>query len=124
MNVGLAILLALVVGWMLLVNRPVKGVRSIPGSELPRCLADADCLLVDVREPYEYKGGHVKGTKNIPLGQITQRLGELPREREIVLICRSGHRSLMAARKLKKLGYERVGSVRGGMASWKGGVVT
>lgn len=123
MNIGLAILLALIVGWFLYQKRPVKGVRSISPTELPGCLKGRNNVLVDVREQHEYESGHVGGMKNIPLGQITGRLSELPKEKEIVLICRSGNRSLMAARMLRRHGYEKVVNVRGGILAWKGPLV-
>ncbi len=74
-------------------------------------------LLVDVREPDEFREGHVAGAKLIPLGQLGGRLKELPKDREILCICASGSRSSLAVRQLSGLGYKVV-NVRGGMAAW------
>jgi rhodanese-related sulfurtransferase len=81
--------------------------------------SDKPTLIIDVREPYEYREGHIPGSKLIPLGQLTQRLNELgSKEQEVILVCRSGSRSGQAARKLSALGYKKVLNLRGGMLSW------
>lgn len=78
-------------------------------------------LVVDVREPNEYAGGHIPGSRLIPLGSLAQRLAELPRDRSIVAVCRSGARSASATRQLKAAGYEVV-NMAGGMLAWQGAV--
>lgn len=78
----------------------------------------AGALLVDVRERGEWQQGHAPNTKLIPLGTLSSRLSELPREREVLLICRSGNRSGQAQRQLLQLGYDRVVNVSGGMNAW------
>ena len=77
-----------------------------------------DGLLIDVRSPGEYRGGHARGAKSIPLPALSGQAGALSRERPIHLICASGHRSRAAARMLVKAGFENVSSVRGGTAAW------
>lgn len=74
--------------------------------------------LIDVREAWEYEGGHAKGAINIPLSQLQQRQGEVPRDREVLCICQVGGRSLMAARFLRQRGVERVVNVGGGTEEW------
>lgn len=76
-------------------------------------------ILLDVREEWEYQRGHAKGAKNIPLSQIRQRHQELPRDREILVICQSGHRSMQAAKFLHQQGIEQVMNVTGGTAVWR-----
>lgn len=75
-------------------------------------------LIVDVRQPEETKAGTVAKAVLIPLPELDQRLAELPRERPILTICRSGNRSQTAAKKLAKAGYE-VQNVAGGMMAWE-----
>lgn len=123
MNYGLIVIVVLIVGFFVYQKWPVKGIRSISASELPDYLTDKTRVLIDVREPHEYKGGHVQGMKNIPVGQISKRLGEIPKDKEVVLMCRSGTRSMMAARNLKKQGYDRIVNVKGGISAWGGKVV-
>lgn len=123
MNIGLLILVILMIAWFVITRRPVSGIRNISASELETYLTDKNRVFVDVREPHEYKSGHVQGMKNIPLGQLAGRTGELPKDREIVLMCRSGGRSMMAAKTLKKHGYTQIVNVRGGISAWSGKVV-
>ena len=80
-------------------------------------------VLVDVREPEEWRAGHAPGATHIPLGQLPQRLSELPRESEIITVCRSGNRSGKAAELLRGAGFDRVQNLMGGMIAWsKGGL--
>jgi len=75
-------------------------------------------VLVDVREPHEWRGGHVPGSRHIPLNQLPAQLDALPRTAPIYLICRSGNRSHNAAAFLKRNGFERPINVRGGIIAW------
>lgn len=75
-------------------------------------------LIVDVRQPVETKAGTVPGAILIPLTEFGQRYQELPRDRSILTICRSSHRSPVAARMLAKAGYD-VTDVMGGMMAWE-----
>ncbi len=77
-----------------------------------------DGLLIDVRSPEEFRGGHARGARSIPLPTLGRRASALPRERPIHLICASGNRSRGAARLLEKAGFADVSSVRGGTAAW------
>jgi rhodanese-related sulfurtransferase len=90
---------------------------------------DADSiLLVDIREPYEYDAMHIAGVLNVPRGILEtaceygyeETVPELAdaREREVVLICRSGKRSILAADVMQQLGYQNVKSLKTGMRGW------
>ena len=74
-------------------------------------------LLIDVRQPNEYKAGHIKQAKLIPLGQLGQRINELPQGRDIICVCRSGSRSGSAVRMLEKAGFNAI-NLKGGMIGW------
>lgn len=65
-------------------------------------------FLVDVRQPDEFRGGNVKESVNIPLGEITKRIGEFKNKENIVVFCRSGNRSAQAAAILKQNGISNV----------------
>jgi len=97
-------------------------VVQVPGidvGQLRRRLADEPApFLLDVREPWEYREGHVPGAQLIPLGELEQRVNEVPRDRPILAICHSGQRSLAAAGYLRHLGYTSVSNVDGGTAAW------
>lgn len=75
--------------------------------------------LIDVREPWEYAGGHAKGAKNIPLGQLSGRLNEIPKDRQTLLICQSGSRSMNAANFLSQQGFSDVVNITGGTTVWQ-----
>jgi rhodanese-related sulfurtransferase len=77
----------------------------------------ADHHLVDVREDDEWVAGHIEGAQHIPLGELGDRLGELPTGRSIVAVCRSGGRSAAAVRGLKQLGYTAE-NLDGGVTAW------
>jgi rhodanese-related sulfurtransferase len=74
-------------------------------------------FLVDVRQPEEYREGHIQGARLIPLGDLSQRLKELPKNHEIICVCRSGSRSNSAAKQLITAGY-RASNLKGGMIGW------
>jgi rhodanese-related sulfurtransferase len=75
-------------------------------------------FLLDVREPYEFKDGHIPGARLLPLGDLGNKLDELPVDREILVICRSGNRSDSATRQLIRAGYQAV-NLKGGMIGWQ-----
>jgi len=94
---------------------PAKGVHSISAAQLKNILHDKDKVFIDVRTPAEYKGRNIPQFKNIPLGS---NFNQLPKDKEIVVICQSGMRSSQACKQLKKQGFERVTNVRGGMSAY------
>lgn len=75
-------------------------------------------VLVDVRESYEYRAGHIAGAKLIPLGELQRRMNEIPKDKEIICVCASGNRSQSAAKMLLNAGYTAI-NVRGGMLAWR-----
>jgi adenylyltransferase/sulfurtransferase len=79
--------------------------------------AGEDIFLLDVREPYEFQIAQIGG-KLIPQNDVPQRLAEIPRNREIVVHCRSGARSQKIAEFLKQSGYNDVVNVAGGILAW------
>jgi molybdopterin/thiamine biosynthesis adenylyltransferase/rhodanese-related sulfurtransferase len=79
--------------------------------------AGEDVFLLDVREPYEYQIAQIGGTL-IPQNDVPQRLAEIPRDREIVVQCRSGARSQRIAEFLKQSGYSKVFNLAGGILAW------
>jgi rhodanese-related sulfurtransferase len=97
----------------------VAKVPSITVSELhARLGVEPPPFLLDVREPWEYVAGHVPGAELIPLGELEQRVSEVPRDRPVFAICHSGQRSLAAAGYLQAIGYREVTNVDGGTAAW------
>ena len=75
-------------------------------------------FLLDVRQPEEFRQGHIAGAKLISLGELDSRIKEVPHDREIVCICASGHRSVTAVQILKPAGYT-ASSLQNGMLAWQ-----
>ncbi|MCI0181815.1 Thiosulfate sulfurtransferase GlpE [Acidibacillus sp. S0AB] len=116
----LAVIVFLIV-YTAMKRRGGAGVRSIPASQLEEAMKSKNGKsFLDVREPGEYRGGHVAGMKNLPLSQLSSRLSEVPKDHEVYVMCRSGHRSMQAANILKKAGYVNVINVSGGISAWHG----
>ncbi|MFJ7664874.1 rhodanese-like domain-containing protein [Lysinibacillus sp. NPDC097162] len=109
------IIITIVIGFLIWRMKPAKGVQSISTAQLKNMLNDKDKVFIDVRTPAEYKGRNIPQFKNIPLGSGYDKL---PKDKEVVVICQSGMRSSQACKQLKKLGYERVTNVRGGMSAY------
>ena len=95
-----------------------NGIPQMTVKEL-RARRDAgeDIFLLDVREPYEYQIAQIGGTL-IPQNDVPNRLAEIPRDREIIVHCRSGARSQKIAEFLKQSGYKDVVNVAGGILAW------
>ncbi|MFZ0662068.1 MAG: molybdopterin-synthase adenylyltransferase MoeB [Acidobacteriaceae bacterium] len=98
---------------------PVKnGIRQMSPIELKQRLDNKDGLFVlDVREPFEYKIANI-GATLIPLGELQAREGELDKDREIVVHCKTGGRSQRAAELLAKDGFKNVWNLAGGITGW------
>lgn len=77
-------------------------------------------VVVDVCEPDEFSRGHVMGAKNLPLAQLEAKLGQLVKNKStpVVMVCQVGARSARAAAAARKLGYENVQSLSGGLKAW------
>ncbi|KGR87225.1 rhodanese-like domain-containing protein [Lysinibacillus odysseyi] len=109
------IIVAVVAVFVLWRMRTAKGIRSISAHQLKQELRDPSKLFIDVRTPAEFQTRNIKQFRNVPLGSD---FSSLPKDKEIVVICRSGMRSAQACKQLKKMGYERVTNVRGGIGSY------
>jgi rhodanese-related sulfurtransferase len=77
-----------------------------------------DVLLVDIRTPAEIAQGAIPDAMQLPMHLIPLRISELPRDRDVVLYCRSGARSYQACAYLAQQGYDRVLNLRGGIIAW------
>jgi glyoxylase-like metal-dependent hydrolase (beta-lactamase superfamily II)/rhodanese-related sulfurtransferase len=82
-------------------------------------IKQSGALVVDVREPGEYAAGHLPGAVSIPQADLALRLDELPRDREVLVVCEGGTRSVRAARFLKQTGFVSVTNLAGGTSAWR-----
>lgn len=78
----------------------------------------ADAYLLDVREPDEWLAGHAPGAVHLPLMDIPARLEDIPRDGDVVVVCRMGGRSAQAVAYLMQNGYDNVANLDGGMRDW------
>jgi len=92
--------------------------REIP--ELSASALEADAVLLDVREPEEWAAGHVESAVHIPIGEVVNRLGELPDGDPLYVTCRGGGRSSRVVGYLRGQGINAV-NVAGGMKDWAAG---
>lgn len=81
-------------------------------------MADAGAIFVDVRSPGEYNLGYVPYAVNIPLQEVPRRLAELPKDKDLLIYCKSGRRSASATNYLLQNGYEKVFNVAGGFLAY------
>ncbi|MFC1464985.1 MAG: rhodanese-like domain-containing protein [Candidatus Brachytrichaceae bacterium NZ_4S206] len=82
-------------------------------------LRDAGAFMLDVREPFEWDEYHMPGATLIPLGALPARLNEVPRDKPVVVVCRSGNRSEVGRDILLRAGFTAVTSMDGGMRAWR-----
>jgi rhodanese-related sulfurtransferase len=90
------------------------------GEDLPAvdaAIVPEGVYLLDVREPEEWQAGHVPGAVHIPMGQLSERAGEIPRDADVYVICRSGARSAQVTAALNNAGWV-ARNVDGGMERW------
>lgn len=114
---------AVVIGLIYFWRTKRNGTKTVSTDELKRKIAEErNIQLLDVREPHEYKGGHIKQAKNVPLSGFGNASAQYPKDkaRPVYVICQSGMRSQRAAAMLKSAGYTDVYSVKGGMNFWRG----
>ena len=118
--ISLAVVVLLVVLTAILLNEPEKP-ATLPAAISVSEAADrfaAGAFLLDVREQSEWNEAHINGAVLIPLAQLSTRLAEIPADRDVLIICRSGNRSAQARDELRAAGYPNTTSIDGGMNAW------
>ncbi len=81
-------------------------------------MATGECILLDVRETWEFDAGHAPMAQNLPMSQLEERLGEIPDDTTLLVICHSGQRSQRVATALVDAGKDAI-NVIGGMLAWQ-----
>jgi hydroxyacylglutathione hydrolase len=84
-----------------------------------RIRSERDVVVLDVRQPQEWADGHIEGAIHITGAELPQRVGEVPKDRQVAVICGSGYRSSVSSSLLAHHGHERIANVLGGMSAWK-----
>jgi rhodanese-related sulfurtransferase len=107
-----------------LVEEAKQVIQTITPEELcQRVQEEGSWVVIDVREPEDYKGGHLPGAVNIPRGVLEMKIDEVATSEEtpIVVYCGGGSRAALSAKALQEMGYRRVFSLEGGFRGWRGG---
>lgn len=102
-------------------TRNTSGIRRVSASEFSKYINGKSVQLIDVRTPLEFKGGHLKNARNIDFfqwGTFVQKINKYDKNKPIYLYCRSGNRSLRAAKRLLKLGFTEIYDLKGGYLNW------
>jgi SulP family sulfate permease len=76
-------------------------------------------VIIDIREPREFKQGHIPQAQSNPIFKMISDTSELPQIRQVVLVCRTGRRSNRAIHMLKKQGFTNIRILEGGMVAWE-----
>jgi glyoxylase-like metal-dependent hydrolase (beta-lactamase superfamily II)/rhodanese-related sulfurtransferase len=101
-------------------GRPVERIEALDPDQLADRVAANGVVVLDVRDDDEFAAGHIPGSLHIPYADLPERLGEVPRDRDVAAICSGGKRSGLAASILKREGFERVLHVAGGgVGTWR-----
>ena len=99
-------------------GRPLGGVGQVDAATLAARMSEGAVHVIDVRARTEWDAGHMPGARHIPLGELADRLGEIPRDRPVVLQCQTGGRSAIAASVLLSHGIAPVANLVGGYVAW------
>lgn len=120
-NTVINITLLILIVWFLYTRlKPIKGLKNLKAEEFRNEMKNNNKrIVIDVREPGEYKRGFIKGAVNIPLSQLQRRLTEIPKDKTVLLYCQSGMRSKNAAKILSRRGYSNIGHLQGGVSAWR-----
>ena len=94
-------------------------VTDVTIAEAPAWLRASGALVVDVREPVEYAAGHLPGAISIPQADLALHLDQVPRDRDVLVVCEGGVRSLRAAKFLHQTGFSKVTNLVGGTSAWR-----
>ena len=112
------ILIALVSGGALAWPGLTRSKNSLTTLQAVQLLNKSKVSIIDVRTADEFKGGHLRNAKNIPLDELDKRVAELDKSHAVLLICQSGSRANRAASGLRRAGFADVYVLSGGYAEW------
>ncbi len=102
-------------------TRMFSGVPGLSPYQATQLLNDGDALFLDVRDDKEYKNGHIKGARSVPVNQLDKQMHELEKHKEksVVVYCDNGMRTSRVTGKLRKLGFTDLHSISGGLVAWE-----
>ncbi len=103
------------------INRLTRGFKDISPTDVTRLMNHETAVLVDIRTAAENREGHIINSKHIPTAELNKRIDELEKHKQdhVIAYCRSGSRSVAACKMLKKMGFENVHNLGGGIMAWQ-----
>lgn len=106
---------------LLLFHESRRGGRSLSPNQLVQLVNSQQAVVIDLREPAEFRKGHIVDALNIPYGKLDERWGELEalRDRPLVLVCKLGQHSSAAGKRLIAKGFNQVSRLGGGIIEWQ-----
>lgn len=98
-----------------------SGIPSLSPYAATQLLNDGEALFLDVRDEKEFKTGHIKGARSMPVNELDKQAHDIEKykERDVVVYCDNGMRASRVTGKLKKLGYTKLSTIAGGLAQWE-----
>ncbi|MDB5841225.1 MAG: transrane protein [Herminiimonas sp.] len=115
------IALALLSGGLLLGPSVLRRGSKVSLLQATQMINQGKTVVLDVRSPEDFAAGHVREARNIPLGELPKRVGELDKfkAKSVIVVCSAGMQSAKAASVLKKAGFNDVYGLNGGLAAWR-----
>ena len=116
-----AIALVSGLGLLVLTFRRPGDRNSLSATQATQLINREEAQVIDLREPDEYVAGHLPESRNIPAGQLGDRVGELDKFKDtpLILVCQTGARSTSACKQLIAQGFSRAHNLEGGIAGWR-----
>lgn len=113
----IAVIVVVLVVMNVMSNRGISQVSAEAAKEMS---TDSGTTIIDVRTPEEYRSGHLKNAKLMPVSEITGRISEIVslKDRPILVYCHAGNRSASASQVLRRNGFTRISNLRGGITAW------
>lgn len=108
--------------FMLLAHERRKSGPAVSPAQLTALVNQESAHVIDVRDPAEFRQGHIVGSLNVPFAKLAERYAEVERMRNepVVVVCKLGHQAGVITRTLKEKGFERVYRLQGGIMEWQG----
>jgi rhodanese-related sulfurtransferase len=104
-------------------SAPAIDIANLPANltvqQAKPLLDNPDVFWLDVREQSEYDEGRIPGITLIPTGEVPQRLAEIPKDKPVIVTCRSGNRSAQVTKFLQEQGYTNAHNMQGGIVAWQ-----
>jgi rhodanese-related sulfurtransferase len=98
---------------------PAKLPATVSVATVKALQGNPDVVILDVRTPEEYKAGRIPGITLIPMDEVPNRLAEIPKDKPVIVTCRTGNRSSQVAKYLREQGYTNIHNMEGGIVAWE-----